>query len=258
MHKGIFKRFLAGSAALLLTAVSVLAGPSTLSRGTAYAGQSAVVQASALNVRSGPGTSYSRVDELVNGSQVIIEEEVQGDDGKVWAKISFSGGSGYVQKAYLGTTVSYSGSSDSNFEAQLSEQGFPESYRVWLRAVHAQYPNWIFRADHVGVDWEEVIRNESVIGRNLVEAAQYIIDNHVMIPGSENLDLWKGEEGGCPHCHGNNFYIFPGTNHAVCELCGLEGHLEMTDNGVKLVNDPELGENGTIEHCHDLGRSRVL
>ena len=43
------------------------------------------------------------------------------------------------------------------------------------------------------------------IGKNLVEAAQYIVDNHVMIPGSENLDLWKGEKGGCPHCHGNNF-----------------------------------------------------
>lgn len=56
-----------------------------------------------------------------------------------------------------------------------------------------------------------------------------------MIPGSENLDLWKGEKGGCPHCHGNNFYIFPGTNHAVCELCGLEGHLEIGANGVTLV-----------------------
>ncbi len=99
---------------------------------------------------------------------------------------------------------------------------------------------------------DDKVERMKEIGRNLVEAAQYIVDNHVMIPGSENLDLWKGEEGGCPHCHGNNFYIFPGTNHAVCELCGLEGHLEMTDNGVKLVNDPELGENGTIEHCHDL------
>jgi hypothetical protein len=99
---------------------------------------------------------------------------------------------------------------------------------------------------------DDKVERMKEIGRNLVEAAQYIIDNHVMIPGSENLDLWKGEAGGCPHCHSNNFYIFPGTNHAVCELCGLEGHLETTDNGVKLVNDPELGENGTIEHCHDL------
>ena len=198
MHKGIFKRFLAGSAALLLTAVSVLAGPSPLLRSTAYAGQSAVVQASALNVRSGPGTSYSRVDELVNGSQVIIEEEVQGDDGKVWAKISFSGRSGYVQKAYLGTTVSYSGSSDSNFEAQLSEQGFPESYRVWLRAVHAQYPNWIFRADHVGVDWEEVIRNESVIGRNLVEKS--------------SASSWKSTESGAFDWASNYWPGFDGSN----------------------------------------------
>ena len=198
MHKGIFKRFLAGSAALLLTAVSVLAGPSPLLRSTAYAGQSAVVQASALNVRSGPGTSYSRVDELVNGSQVIIEEEVQGDDGKVWAKISFSGRSGYVQKAYLGTTVSYSGSSDSNFEAQLSEQGFPESYRVWLRVVHAQYPNWIFRADHVGVDWEEVIRNESVIGRNLVEKS--------------SASSWKSTESGAFDWASNYWPGFDGSN----------------------------------------------
>ena len=198
MHKGIFKRFLACSAALLLTAVSVLAGPLPLLRSTAYAGQSAVVQASALNVRSGPGTSYSRVDELVNGSQVVIEEEVQGDDGKVWAKISFSGGSGYVQKAYLGTTVSYSGSSDSNFEAQLSEQGFPESYRVWLRAVHAQYPNWIFRADHVGVDWEEVIRNESVIGRNLVEKS--------------SASSWKSTESGAFDWASNYWPGFDGSN----------------------------------------------
>ena len=73
-----------------------------------------------------------------------------------------------------------------------------------------------------------------------------------MIPGSENLDLWKGHKGGCPHCHGNNFFVFPGTNHAVCELCGLEGHLEIGDEGVVLVNDPSLGLVGTIEHCHDL------
>ena len=90
------------------------------------------------------------------------------------------------------------------------------------------------------------------IGRNLVEAAQYIIDNHVMIPGSDELDLWKGADGACPHCHGNNFYIFPGTNHAVCELCGLEGHLEVVDGAARLVNDPELGPNGQIWHCHDL------
>lgn len=198
MHTRSFKRIIAGMAALLLTFTAVFAGPSPVFTATAFAQQNATVQASALNVRSGPGTSYSRVDELVNGTQVVIENEVQGDDGKIWAKISFAGGSGYVQKAYLGTAVSYSGASDGNFEAQLSEQGFPESYRVWLRGVHAQYPNWIFRADHVGVDWEEVIRNESVIGRNLVEKS--------------SVSSWKSTESGAFDWSSNYWPGFDGSN----------------------------------------------
>ena len=198
MHRRSFKRIIAGMAALLLTFTAVFAGPSPVFTATAFAQQNATVQASALNVRSGPGTSYSRVDELVNGTQVVIEDEVQGDDGKIWAKISFAGGSGYVQKAYLGTAVSYSGASDGNFEAQMNEQGFPESYRVWLRAVHAQYPNWIFRADHVGIDWEEVIRNESVIGRNLVEKS--------------SASSWKSTESGAFDWASNYWPGFDGSN----------------------------------------------
>ena len=99
---------------------------------------------------------------------------------------------------------------------------------------------------------DDKIERMKEIGRNLVEAAQYLVDNHVMVPGSEDIDLWKGVDGACPHCHGNNFYIFPGTNHAVCELCGLEGHLEVIDGAMKLVNDENLGPVGQIWHCHDL------
>ena len=99
---------------------------------------------------------------------------------------------------------------------------------------------------------DDKIERMKEIGNNLVDAAQYIIDNHIMIPGSDEVDLWKGPEGVCPHCHGNAFYIFPGTTHAVCELCGLEGHLEVVNGATKLVNDPELGPNGQVWHCHDL------
>ena len=90
------------------------------------------------------------------------------------------------------------------------------------------------------------------IGRNLVEAAQYIIDTDMMIPGSENASLWKGTEGACPHCQGNAFYIFPGTTHVVCELCGLEGTLEIRDGAFKFVNDPTIVPNGQVEHAHDI------
>ena len=65
------------------------------------------------------------------------------------------------------------------------------------------------------------------IGRNLVEAAKDI----------ENAK-WMGKPGACPHCQGNNFYIFPGTTHCVCELCGLEGPLELVDDAFKFKFDP--------------------
>jgi len=109
---------------------------------------------------------------------------------------------------------------------------------------------WSWSKDVIMQD--DKIQRMKEIGRNLVDAAQFIIDNHIMVPGSEDIDLWKGVDGACPHCHGNNFYIFPGTSHAVCELCGLEGHLEIIDGAMKLVNDEDLGPVGQIWHCHDL------
>ncbi|MBP3878612.1 MAG: flavodoxin family protein [Lachnospiraceae bacterium] len=49
---------------------------------------------------------------------------------------------------------------------------------------------------------------------------------------------WQGPEGVCPHCHMNNFYIEPGTTHAICCLCGMEGELEVHD-GKLTINYPE-------------------
>ena len=54
------------------------------------------------------------------------------------------------------------------FEASLNAQGFPESYKNSLRQLHAKYPQWRFEAQHTGLDWNTVIQNEAVLGRNLV------------------------------------------------------------------------------------------
>ena len=53
--------------------------------------------------------------------------------------------SGYVQ-------------SEEEFEAQLSQ--FPESYHAGLRAVHAAYPNYTFRADYTGMDFQTLVDAE--------------------------------------------------------------------------------------------------
>jgi beta-N-acetylglucosaminidase len=57
---------------------------------------------------------------------------------------------------------------DQDFEAALTEQGFPESYKAALRALHAQHPNWVFQAFQTGLEWSTVIENEMTFRRNLV------------------------------------------------------------------------------------------
>jgi len=54
------------------------------------------------------------------------------------------------------------------FEAWLTAQEFPESYRPALRELHSQYPNWVFRAQHTGLSWNDVLDAESVVGVSLV------------------------------------------------------------------------------------------
>ena len=57
---------------------------------------------------------------------------------------------------------------DAAFEQQLAAEGFPESYKQKLRELHAKYPNWEFKAYQTGLSWQEVVREESKLGRNLV------------------------------------------------------------------------------------------
>ena len=52
---------------------------------------------SGLNVRSGPGTSYSRIASLVNGQTVTVLE----DAGGGWYKISFAGSGGAATEGYI-------------------------------------------------------------------------------------------------------------------------------------------------------------
>lgn len=123
------------------------------------------------------------------------------------------------------------------------------------KVVNNEYFSW--SKDVIMQD--DKIERMKVIGKNLVEAATEIAKSneeinarHGIPVAEDNNSYWKGEEGGCPHCHGNNFYIYPGTTHAVCELCGLEGTLEIVDGAFKFKNDPSIIPNGLPEHAHDI------
>ncbi len=172
MKKSMIRRG-AAVALSLLVAIYSISGHGILPGITSYADveRTAVVNATTLNVRSGAGTGFSVVDKLTNGAAVTVLGETNGSDGKVWYQIRFSGSTGaektgYARSDFIRFPVAYS--NDSDFEAYLTAQRFPESYKTGLRQLHAMYPNWVFTAQHTNLDWNTVIENESLVGRNLV------------------------------------------------------------------------------------------
>nr|WP_289706509.1 SH3 domain-containing protein [Enterocloster clostridioformis] len=194
------KRGLALVLGLMLAAevpVSV-ATPFKMFDSYAYTG-AATVKATSLNVRSGAGTGYSSVGRLAAGAAVTVIGEQRGTDGNTWYQIQYTGtggavNTGYVSSLYIRLPVAYT--TDSNFEAYLTSQGFPESYKNGLRQLHAQYPNWVFKAKNTGLDWNTVIENESVLGRNLV-ATGSVSSWKSVANGAYNWDnsTWTGFDG---------------------------------------------------------------
>lgn len=133
--------------------------------------RSATVNATNLNVRSGAGTSHPSVGKLAMGTSVTVVGEQKAADGVLWYQIRYSGSqgaemTGYASSAYIKFPTVIA--NDGDFENYLNSQGFPESYKPALRQLHAQYPKWTFTAFQTNLDWNTVIQNESVIGRNLV------------------------------------------------------------------------------------------
>lgn len=189
----------------LLTALLILiAALCTVMTASAYETKYGSCNTDYLNVRTGAGTEYSKVGYLTYGEQVTITGESKDKNGGVWYKVSYSGGSGYAASNYI--TVSKkntSYTSDSNFESYLTSQGFPESYKPYLRQLHAEHPSWIFTAQHLGIDWNTALKEELVIGRNLVH--------------SSALASWKSMEKGAYDFNGGYWYGLDGTWVAASE-----------------------------------------
>ncbi len=135
---------------------------------TTWANQ-AVIRGSNVNVRSAAGTNSAIVTSLAANSPVSITGQQTGSDGKLWYQISFNGGSGFVRSDFIRLSVNYA--TDPNFEAALTQQGFPESYKVGLRQLHAQYPNWIFTAKQTGLDWNQAVAAELEGTNSLIESS---------------------------------------------------------------------------------------
>ena len=87
---------------------------------------------------------------------------------------------------------------DAAFEQHLTDEKFPESYKPALRALHAQYPSWVFTAQHVGIDWAEALAAECKVGTSLVPAS--------------SLASWKSCEKGAYDPAAGVWYGLDGSN----------------------------------------------
>ena len=72
--------------------------------------------------------------------------------------------------AIIVSSIQFSGvtevkADDAAFEASIS--GFPESYKPYLRQLHATYPNWTFQPFNTGIDFGTAVDNEASNDRSL-------------------------------------------------------------------------------------------
>ena len=132
---------------------------------------------SSVNVRNKPSTAGSIVTSLSLGTRVEILEEVKADSSdtsgcSTWYKIKALSGSttvnGYVASKFIQKDApSKQNSSDPDFEKAIS--AFPDSYKPYLRELHAKYPSWVFVAENTGVAWKTALDKETANGVSLVE-----------------------------------------------------------------------------------------
>ena len=128
---------------LLLTAVPYAAlaeGPTTVT-GTVYN----INEGSKLYVREEPSTSAKVIAKLYNNDVVTILGSTDADGRRWYNVLTADGVTGWSTAQYIRLNTEYT--EEEAFENYLTEQGFPDSYKTALRTLHAQYPNWVFKAD---------------------------------------------------------------------------------------------------------------
>ena len=114
------------------------------------------VKGTNVRIRSEASTETSdNILGKVSNVYVTVHGTKQGTDGKTWYYITYQNIKGYIHGDYIEIVQPVN---DQTFEQQLAK--FPESYKPALRLLHAQYPNWRFQADAIGLTLDEAVALE--------------------------------------------------------------------------------------------------
>ena len=114
-----------------------------------------IVEQPSVNIRADAGVEYDII-AVARKDQVLRQSGVRkASDGSTWYEVEAVGeedsATGYMAATMCrSVTLSAKGDIYANY---LRLMGFPESYIPSLKALHAQYPNWLFKATDTGLDW---------------------------------------------------------------------------------------------------------
>ena len=123
-----------------------------------------------LNLRN--GINGSVIASLTCNQEMTILDDNAGSNNlcSKWYKVSSGGKTGYAcsEYTYRETITNVSSSELTKYEQYLTDMGFPNSYIPDLVELHELHPKWRFRLLNTKLNWNTVIDNENVLGRNLL------------------------------------------------------------------------------------------
>ena len=164
--------------------------------------------------------------QVSTGHSVKIEGEMNGSDGYLWYQIilELNGEEkkGFIRSDYVNVKDTSLPEGDQDFETTLQEQGFPETYKNALRNLHSVYPGWKFKGVHTGLDWNDVVKAESAVGKNLV---------YYNSPAS-----WKSTDEKAYNWTANAWYGFDGSTWVSASTEAVQFYLDprnfLDDSGI--------------------------
>jgi beta-N-acetylglucosaminidase/uncharacterized protein YgiM (DUF1202 family) len=176
---------------------------------------------------------------LMNGQHVTVNFNVR-VNGAVWYYVTFNGYGGYVSAEYIyigdkapdGSNMPWPPGTGTlptptptpsplptpiteapdNIDFEIKLLAFPESYREPLRQLHAQYPKWEFVAYQTGLDWETVIREESIPGKNT-------------IPNTKGVE-WKSLADGAYNWSKDTFIVWDGSTWVTASEAAIRYYMD--------------------------------
>lgn len=129
-----------------------------------------------MNMRDGPGTTHKLVVTVPNNTSVVINGKKYCDDGTTstyWYNLTCTVKgkqyTGYITSTGL-SNVKSDGAADGKYVEGISSS-IPDIYLDSINKLKKAHPNWSFKFFYTGLDWYDVIKNETKAKVNSIDGS---------------------------------------------------------------------------------------